>query len=410
MLKEPVIDIATKEVVTITPETPISKAIGVMESNKFHNLVVVDENNEIYLVTIHDLLLTTSLNEKVAELMFKPHCIKHDIPVMDAVYQMIDSGQRAAPIVDEEEKLVGIVTDYDIMKRAATSELLKDVKVSKIMSKSPITIDKDESIGKARSLMRKYNIGRLVVLDEEGKPIGIVTEDDIIGKVFKPKRKMTVGEFAGEKVPRMAQPISTIMNSPLITADVTASIADVAELMERHDIRGIPIVKKGILRGIITRLDIMKYIRELKEVSTVEVELQGEFDVELKELAERIIATEVKKIVTYSRRLHWIKIVMKKEHDRGGVPYYTVNVYVKTPRKLYVGEGRPKLSSTKRIISEGEDLQLVVEKQRWDFVEALKDALISVEKQIEEDKERSHPKGRKGIKEELVPEELITKE
>jgi CBS domain-containing protein len=397
MLNEPVIEIATKDVITITPDTPISKAIGVMESHNFHNLIVMDENENIHMITIHDLLLASSLNENVEALMFKPHCIDQNTPVMDAVCEIIGSGQRAAPIVDENGKLVGIVTDYDVMKRAGKSELLKDVKVTKIMTRSPITIDKDESIGKARSLMRKYNIGRLVVLDEEGDPIGIVTEDDILRKVFKPKKKMTVGEYAGEKVPRMAQPVSMIMNSPLITADVESSIADVAKLMEKHDIRGVPVTKKGTLRGIVTRIDIMKYIKNLREESVIEVELHGEFDEEMRELAERILMTEVKKIAKQSKRLHWIKIVMKKEHDKGGVPYYIVKVYVKTPRKLYVAEGKPKLSTAKRMEMEGEDIQLVVEKQRWDFIEVLKDALDSVLKQMEIDKEKRHPKNNKKV-------------
>ena len=399
MLNEPVIEIATKEVITITPDTPISKAIGVMESNNFHNLIVLDENNDIHMVTIHDLLLASSVNENVEALMFKPHCIEQNTPVMDAICETIGCGQRAAPIVDEKGNLVGIITDYDIIKRVGKSELLKDIKVSKIMTKSPITIDKDESIGKARSLMRKYNIGRLIVLDKEGNPTGIITEDDILRKIFKPKKKMTVGDYAGEKVPRMAQPVSIIMNSSLITADVNASVADVAKLMEHHDIRGVPITKKGTLRGIITRMDIMKYIKNLREESVVEVELHGEFDEEMRELAERILMTEVKKIVKQSRRLHWIKLVVKKEHDKGGVPYYTVKVYIKTPRKLYVAEGRPKLSVSKRMEMEGEDIHLIVEKQRWDFIEVLKDALLSVQKQMEMDREKSHPKHNKRLME-----------
>ncbi|AEH07424.1 CBS domain-containing protein [Methanothermococcus okinawensis] len=397
MLNEPVIEIATKDVITVTPDTPISKAIGIMDNNHFHNLVVMDNDENIYMVTIHDLLLASSLNETVESLMFKPHCIDQNTPVMDAVCEILDCGQRAAPIVDEKGKLVGIITDYDIMKRAGESELLKDVKVTKIMSRSPITIDKDESIGKARSLMRKYNIGRLIVLDKEGNPTGIVTEDDIIRKVFKPKKKMTVGELAGEKVPRMAQPVHIIMNSPIITADIDSSVANVAKLMEKHDIRGVPITKKGTLRGIVTRIDIMKYIKNLREESVIEVMLQGEFDEDMKELAERILMTEVKKIAKQSKRLHWIKIAVKKEHDKGGAPYYTVNVYVKTPRKLYVAEGKPKLSTTKRMEMDGEDIQLVVEKQRWDFIEVLKDALDSVIKQMEIDKEKSHPKNNKRI-------------
>ena len=74
------------------------------------------------------------------------------------------------------------------------------------------------------------------------------------------------------------------------------------------------------------------------------------------------------------------------------MPYYHVKVYVKTPGKLYVGEGRPKLSISKRMEMEEEDVVLVTEKQRWDFIEVLKDALDAVLKRIEMDKEREHPR------------------
>ncbi|HIP15812.1 MAG TPA: CBS domain-containing protein [Methanothermococcus okinawensis] len=393
MLNEPIIEIATKDPVTITPDTPISKAIGIMEKHHFHNLIVLDEEENIYLVTIHDLLLASSINENVETLMFKPHCVNQNTPVIDAVCEIIDSGQRAAPVVNDEGKLVGIVTDYDIMSRVGRSELLKDVKITKVMTRNPITIYENESIGKARSLMRKHNIGRLIVLDKDGNPVGMVTEDDILRKIYKPKRRMTVGEVVGEKIPRMSQPVSIIMNTPLISAEVDSTIPEVARIMEKYDIRGVPIMKRGMLKGIVTRIDIMKYIRELRKERVVEVEIYGEFDESMKELAERILMTEVKKIVKYSGKLHWIKIAVKKEHAKGGdVSYYHVKVYVKTPRKLYVGEGRPKLSTSKRMEMEGEDIVLVTEKQRWDFIEVLKDALDAVLKRIEIDKEKDRPK------------------
>ena len=405
VLKEQAIDIATKDVVTVNPDTPISKAVGIMENRKFHNLII-EKDDDIYLVTMHDLLLGNSVHQQVEDLMFKPFCVRMNTQVIDAAFEMINSGQRVAPVINENDELIGIITDYDVMRCASQSELLKDVKIDKIMTKSPVTIDIDESIGKARSLMMKYNIGRLVVLDADGKPIGMVTEDDIVKKVFKPKTKMTVGELTGDKMPRMAQPVSMIINKPLITADEDDSIAAVADLMEKQDIRGIPIFKNDILRGIVTRLDILKYLRDLRAESMVEVEIQGDFDEDQRELAERILFNEIKKIAIYSKKIHWIKLAVKKERDKGGVPNYSVKTYVKTPRKLYVAEGKPKLSSTKRIDWDGEEMELISEKQRWDFIEVLKDALDSVKKQISIDREKRQSKALNSGKKEIMAEEF----
>jgi CBS domain-containing protein len=398
MFDEPIVEISTRDVVTITPDTSIATAIGIMEKNKFHNLVI-RANGGLYLVNVQDLLIASNPDSHVDEFMFKPHSIHKDTPTIDAISELMDSGQRAAPVVDDSEALVGIVTEYDIMKRGSKSRVLKDAEVRKIMPRNPICLEKDDSIGKARSLMTKNGIGRVLVIDEMFNLLGIITGGDILRKIYKPKRRMTAGEFTGEKVTRMEQPVSVIMNAPVITADVDANLADIADLLQQHDIRGVPIVKDRVPRGIITIQDILRYLRMLKEEAMVEVEIQGTLDEEYKELAERIIETEVRKIAKFARRVHWLKIVIKKERDRGGVPYYKISAHVKTPNKLYVGQAEPK--PIKTITAKTEDVveETKVRKRRWDFIEVLKDALLSVERQIEEDRGRKRTKNRKTIRE-----------
>jgi CBS domain-containing protein len=394
MFDEPVMEITTRDVVTVTPETSVSTAIGIMEKNKFHNLIV-RANGGIFLVNVQDLLIASNPDSHVEEFMFKPHSIHKDTPTIDAICELMDSGQRAAPVVDDGEALVGIVTEYDIMKQGSKSRVLKDAEVRKIMPRNPICVEKDDSIGKARSLMTKNGIGRVLVIDEMFNLLGIVTGGDILRKIYKPKRRMTAGEFTGEKVPRLEQPVSVIMNAPVITADVDANLADVANLLQQHDIRGVPIVKDRVPRGVITIQDILRYLRTLKEEAMVEVEIQGTLDEEYKELAERIIETEVRKIAKFARRVQWLKIVIKKERDRGGVPYYKISAQVKTSDKLYVGQAEPKPIKTISAKTEDQIEETKVRKRRWDFIEVLKDALLSVERQIEEDRGRKRKKNRK---------------
>ncbi|MBA5942276.1 MAG: CBS domain-containing protein [Methanophagales archaeon] len=389
MFDEPIIEISTREVVTISPEASVATAVGLMEKNKFHNLIVrASDADAIYLVNIQDLLIASNPDSHVDNFMFRPYCIDEDTPTSDAICGLIDSGQRAAPVVDGGGTLVGIVTEYDIMGLVADSHILKGIEVRKIMQRNPICIGKTESIGKARSIMRKNSIGRLLVIDEMSNLLGIVTRCDILRKIYRPKRRMTAGEVKGEKVTRMEQPVSIIMHAPMITASIEANLAAVAGLMKHHDIRGVPIVKDRVPRGIVTIVDIMRYLRILKEEAMVEVEIQGALDEEYEELAGRIIETEVRKIARFARRVHWIKIVIKKERDRGGVPNYKITAYMKTPDKLYVGQAEPKQSKT--ITAKTEDVveEMKFKKRRWDFIDVLKDALLAVERQIEEDRDR----------------------
>ncbi len=391
LFDEPVIEISTREVTAVTPDTSVAKAIGIMEKNNFHNLLVLD-GKEIYQINIQDLLVVSNAESNVDGLMYSPHCVYRDIPTIDAICELVDSGQRAAPVIDATGELEGIVTDYDIMKGGAGSLILKDAEVRKAITKKPACVDETEGIGKARSIMRKSNIGQVLVVDAEEKLKGIVTQGDILKKIYKPKRKMTAGEVKGENIPRMGQSVSLIMSSPVITAGVDANLADVANLMQQHDIRGVPIVKEGIARGIVTIRDIMKYLRELKERAMVNVEIQGTIDEEYKESVDRVIETEVRKIVRLARRVHWIKIVIKKERDKGGVSYYKIGVHVKTPDKLYVGQSEPGGTKTITAKRDAGEAEMKAGKRRWGFLDVLKDALLSVEGQMEEDKRRKRKK------------------
>ena len=392
MFEEPVIEISTKEVKTIAPDTSIGKAIGIMEQNKFHNLLVLDSDsseNEIYMVNIQDLLLASNPDSPVDEFMFKPHCIHRDTPTIDAICELLDSGQRAAPIVDADGKLVGIVTEYDIMARGAHSFILRDTKAGDVMTRDVIYVDKTASIGKARSIMRKSNLGHLVIVDDHNRITGIITEGDILRRLYKPKQRMTSGEYKGEKIPRMGQPVSHIMSSPVITTTMDANLADVASLMSEHDIRAVPITKKDLSpRGIVTTHDIMRFLSEFRAKGKVNVEIQGTIDEAYKELATRIIDTELRKIVRLARRVHWIKIVIKKERDRGGVSYYKIGAHVKTPDKLYVGYGEPGGTKLLMAARGAGEIEKKADKRRWDFIATLKDALLSVRAQMEDDKER----------------------
>ncbi len=391
LFDEPVIEISTREVTAVTPDTSVAKAIGIMEKNNFHNLLVLD-GQEIYQINIQDLLAVSNAESNVDGLMYSPHCVHSDTPTIDAICELVDSGQRAAPVIDAEGELAGIVTDYDIMKMGAGSRILKDAEVRKVITQKPACVDETEGIGKARSIMRKNNIGQVLVVDAEEKLKGIVTRGDILKKIYKPKRKMTAGEVKGENIPRMGQSVSLIMSSPVITAGVDANLADVANLMQEHDIRGVPIVKDGIARGIVTIRDIMRYLRELKGRAMVNVEIQGTIDEEYKESVDRVIETEVRKIVRFARRVHWIKIVIKKERDKGGVSYYKIGVHVKTPDKLYVGQSEPGGTKTLTAKRDAGEAEMKEGKRRWGFLDVLKDALLSVEGQMEEDKRRRRKK------------------
>jgi len=116
--------------------------------------------------------------------------------------------------------------------------------VHQIMSKTILTMDKSTSIRDAAENMKKLKIG-CVIITEDDKPIGIVTERDFVTKV------------AAEGRPLFTE-ISEVMSSPLITIDSEETIWEASEIMKEKLIHKLPVKEDDHIVGIITTTDIVK--------------------------------------------------------------------------------------------------------------------------------------------------------
>jgi len=115
--------------------------------------------------------------------------ISPDRSMMKASKVMKDKSISRVPVVDEDGKIVGIISDRDIKdaspSKATTLDmhelyyLLSEIKIQDIMTKKPMTIRSDETVEKAAVLMLEGNFGGLPVIDENDKVVGIITDTDI---------------------------------------------------------------------------------------------------------------------------------------------------------------------------------------------------------------------------------------
>ena len=118
---------------------------------------------------------------KIQELMTKaPACCAPDTP-LDAVSKlMLERDCGAIPVCDGE-KLVGVVTDRDIVVRAFTAGRNPlDTPASAVMTKQPVVVGENEDADMAAALMEEHQVRRLPVT-REGKLIGIVSARDALG-------------------------------------------------------------------------------------------------------------------------------------------------------------------------------------------------------------------------------------
>ncbi|MCP8322615.1 MAG: CBS domain-containing protein [Candidatus Methylarchaceae archaeon HK02M2] len=126
--------------------------------------------------------------------------------------------------------------------------------VRDVMTKNVKTVGIYENVREAVQKMNKFNIGSVVVVDtERRRPIGIVTERDILRMV----------ELHSE--PKLFE-IKKIMSTPLVTINPNTDIEDAAKLMTKKRIKRLPVIENDRLVGIITSSDIMKASPKLVSV------------------------------------------------------------------------------------------------------------------------------------------------
>ncbi len=119
------------------------------------------------------------------------------------------------------------------------------VEVEDVMVHKVITVEADATVRDAVKLMNKHEIGCLVVV-ENGKPIGIVTERDMLKRVLA----------ASEELKKMN--VQKIMSKPLTVGKPGMEIERAAKIMFTKKMKKLPIVEKGKLLGIVTLTDLLR--------------------------------------------------------------------------------------------------------------------------------------------------------
>jgi CBS domain-containing protein len=139
-----------------------------------------------------------------------------------------------------------------------TKMLVKDV-----MSSPVVTSDEDDNSNNIAATMDKDDLGCVIVTNKTGKPIGIITERDLVIRVIA--RNLKPDTIKAKE----------IMTTPLVTIEPDATISDAARRMNRLDIRRLGVFYKGNLVGIISSKDLLGVMPELIEIIQERSRIEG---------------------------------------------------------------------------------------------------------------------------------------
>lgn len=139
-----------------------------------------------------------------------------------------------------------------------TRMLVKDV-----MSSPVVTTSENVPSNTIAKLMSENKLGCVIVSNKDGKPLGMITERDLVVRVLA--KNIQPAEVKAKD----------IMTTPLATIEPEATISDAARRMSRLDIRRLGVIYKGDLIGLISSKDILAVMPELIEIIQEHSRIEG---------------------------------------------------------------------------------------------------------------------------------------
>lgn len=265
----------TSPVITLRPENSIHDALFLMNKNDIKRIVITSGNNPVGIVTERDIgrflqndltsrmLNQIHLDEIMSRNVFTISKDQDELLIQCAI--RMDAFQISSVIVIDDEKLVGIITKSDLVK--SFSKLFAGIcKVKDYVNTNMITCRKSDSLLFALNILNRNRISRLVVTDNDGKPVGIISYDTFLrnSEYFR-LGKQDTREYLLPKTSAKGLLVNDLIGSELLTIGYNDDLAKAARLMTEYKISGIPVIgENGDLEGVIAATDIVRAYHEVK--------------------------------------------------------------------------------------------------------------------------------------------------
>ena len=284
IIKNPDISkVMVKRSVTVKPSATLLEARDILFRHKIRRLVVLNEKEKpVGIITEKDIarsiynLGTRSIKSvKVGDFMSKNLItVTKGNTIYDCAKLMRRHRISSVIVINKDGTLAGLVTKTDLVSVFLTQSTAP-LKVASVMAKNVITAAPGDSLLLIESLLINHRISR-VVIQRNRRPVGMITYRDFmpakiphwIAEFADPKeldeyRRRSVPEFTANQLNYLLpfKAVDIMAPNP-ITVNAEDDVGLAAMLMIRNNISGLPVVRKGLLVGIITKSDIVKAIAE----------------------------------------------------------------------------------------------------------------------------------------------------
>jgi CBS domain-containing protein len=259
-------DIAQYELVAIDKDASVYQAINLMVKHDITGLPVIDGPNLVGIISEKDVLKllydTEFLAGSVADYMtMELLTFQEEDDLTDICRGLVENNFRRVPVL-RGEKLVAIITRADLIRankyrfkpKAPHNQTLSQpnfLHAKDVMTFGLRTVRRSTHVYTAMEAIATGNITGLPVVDDSKKLLGIISEKDLLKLLCDPKAKPGL--------------VADFMTRDVVSFDWDDSLFDICHCLINNNFRRVPILEKGLLKGIISRRDIIMYIMENRE-------------------------------------------------------------------------------------------------------------------------------------------------
>lgn len=258
----------------VLPASELDRVLPIVEEMVEDGIVLVRES-ESHIHNLKARLLPGNL--RVADIMTTdPKAVRPQTPVSDIVRLLLDSSFNSVPVVDEQGRPVGIVTQGDLIKRAgmpirlgllramtqdnldATLQALSERHAKDIMTTPAITTYQDSDLQQIIKQMLAKNLKRMPVVDNQGKLTGMLSRFDVFRTVTRETPAWRAIKDQGIDVGNIRY-VGEILRRDVRAVKADTPIKEVMKIIDENDIQRVMVVDgEGKLMGMIFDRDLLE--------------------------------------------------------------------------------------------------------------------------------------------------------
>jgi CBS domain-containing protein len=244
-----IIDSKDKQLQTISPDATVQAAIQIMSSEKISALPVVEHDKLIGIISERDYV------RKVASQDIPAWSVKiHEVMTTDVITVNIDEPLDHCTSIMSAKRIrhLPVMQDGELVSLISITDIVDLIKTVKEIVDSKDrqlqTITPDATAQAAIQIMSSEKISALPVV-EHGKLVGIISERDCVRKV------------ASQDIPAWSVKIHEIMTADVITINIDDPIEHCSSIMSAKRIRHLPVMQNGELVSLISITDIVETLQ-----------------------------------------------------------------------------------------------------------------------------------------------------